>query len=89
VKPICWTHHALQNLIDREIERTEADKTNSFFIYAIVNTAVLPSTSLALRSGRTGRLFRGANPFVLSLSKHARPMAQLMNGDLVQDLADR
>jgi hypothetical protein len=27
VKPIRWTPHAMQNLLDREIERTEADKT--------------------------------------------------------------
>ena len=26
MKPIRWTHHALQNLVDREIERTEADR---------------------------------------------------------------
>ncbi len=27
MKPIRWTPHALQNLVDREIERAEADKT--------------------------------------------------------------
>ncbi|MGE0683828.1 MAG: hypothetical protein AB7P69_23370 [Candidatus Binatia bacterium] len=27
MKPIRWTPHALQNLIDREIDRAEADKT--------------------------------------------------------------
>jgi len=27
VKPIRWTPHALQNLVDREIERAEADRT--------------------------------------------------------------
>ena len=27
MKPIRWTLHAMQNLLDREIERTEVDKT--------------------------------------------------------------
>ena len=27
MKPIRWTPHALQNLVDREIERAEADRT--------------------------------------------------------------
>ncbi len=27
MKPIRWTSHALRNLVDREIERTEADRT--------------------------------------------------------------
>ena len=27
MKPIRWTLHALQNLVDREIERLEADRT--------------------------------------------------------------
>ncbi len=27
MKPIPWTPHALQNLLDREIEQAEADKT--------------------------------------------------------------
>ena len=26
MKPIRWTQHALQNLIDREVEQSEADK---------------------------------------------------------------